>query len=87
MTSQKTIQTQDEKLDPLLDKAGLASRMGVSRRKLEQCVAEGEIPPGERIGSNLKWEARVADDWRRRKFEKQRAWQPRQPSQGLAASN
>jgi len=63
-------------LSSLLNKESLSQRLGVSVRTLEGLVAEGEFPPGVRIGRYLYWTEAAVDAWHERIFSLQLNWRP-----------
>lgn len=65
-------------IDPnqLLDKARLATSMGVSVRLLDELVSSGRLPKGVRVGRRLYWTSQAVDAWRQRTFSQQLHWRP-----------
>lgn len=63
-------------LSSLLNKEALSRRLGVSVRTLEGLVAEGEFPPGVRVGRCLYWTEAAVQAWHQRIFAVQLAWRP-----------
>ena len=65
-------------IDPkqLLDKAHLATSMGVSVRLVDELVSSGRLPKGVRVGRRLYWTSQVVDAWRQRTFSNQLHWRP-----------
>ena len=55
----------------LLDKKGLALRLGLSTRTIENKVMQKAFPAGVRIGKFVFWTESVVHKWTARKFEVQ----------------
>lgn len=47
----------------LIDAKEVAQRLGVSLRKLEYLISEGNAPAFTRIGRTRKWRPKDVDDW------------------------
>lgn len=63
-------------LSSLLNKDGVAERLGVSVRTLEGLVASCEFPPGVRVGRFLYWTENAIASWHQRIFAAQLNWRP-----------
>lgn len=47
----------------LIDAKEVAKRLGVSLRKLEYLISDGNAPVFTRIGRSRKWRLKDVDDW------------------------
>ena len=51
--------------DEYINIDALATRLGLSRRKLENMLAMGEMPRPVRFGRARRWSAAMVDEWMR----------------------
>ena len=62
----------------LLNKNGLAARLGLSVRTVDNLVAAREFPHGVRVGRYLYWTEGAVATWQANLFAKQLAWTPKE---------
>ncbi len=53
----------DMKEKMLIDAKDVAQRLGVSLRKLEYLISDGNAPAFTRIGRTRKWRLKDVDEW------------------------
>jgi predicted DNA-binding transcriptional regulator AlpA len=66
---------QSEIASSYLKKAEVCAHMGISPRTLENLVLKGKFPKGVSIGKWAYWSPKVLQNWHKRQFAVQEAWQ------------